>query len=56
MSVAVLSSHNLPSSLEINNMQEAINKEFSPKSNNELQGKAPLYYNPIPPYSPADRV
>ncbi|KAG5022617.1 hypothetical protein AAZX31_07G133400 [Glycine max] len=56
ISVAVLSSQNLPSSLEMNNMQEAINKEFNSKNNNELQGKAPLYYNPIPPYSPADRV
>ncbi|TKY65932.1 dentin sialophosphoprotein isoform X1 [Spatholobus suberectus] len=56
ISVAILSSQKLPSSLEMNNMQEAINKEFCSKNNNELQGKAPLNYNPIPPYSPADRV
>jgi len=40
----------------MNNIQEAIDKEFSWKNNHELQGKAALYYNPIPPYSPADRV
>lgn len=56
MSVVVLGNQKLPSSLEMNNIQEAIDKKFSSKSNNELQGKAPLYYNPIPPYSPADRV
>ncbi|CAJ1802384.1 unnamed protein product [Sphenostylis stenocarpa] len=56
ISVVVLSSQELPNSLEMNNIQEAIDKEFSSKTNNELQGKAPLYYNPIPPYSPADRV
>ncbi|KAL2336488.1 hypothetical protein Fmac_010934 [Flemingia macrophylla] len=56
ISVAILSNQKLPSSLEMNNMHEAINKEFSSKNNNELQGKAPLNYNPNPPYSPADRV
>nr|KYP47401.1 hypothetical protein KK1_030931 [Cajanus cajan] len=56
ISVSVLSSQKLPKSLEMNNMQEEINKEFSSKNYNELQGKAPLNYNPNPPYSPADRV
>ncbi|RDY07654.1 hypothetical protein CR513_08200, partial [Mucuna pruriens] len=55
ISVTVLNSQKLPSSLEMNNTQDAINKEFSSINNNKLQGKAPLYYNPIPPYSPADR-
>ncbi|KAK7395178.1 hypothetical protein VNO78_15725 [Psophocarpus tetragonolobus] len=56
ISVALLNSQKLPSSLEMNNMQEAIKKEFSSKNNNEHQRKAHLNYNPIPPYSPADRV
>ncbi|KAK7294600.1 hypothetical protein RJT34_17489 [Clitoria ternatea] len=53
--VAVLSSQKLPSSLEMNNIHEDFIKEFSSK-NNELQGKAPLNYNPVPPLSPVDRV
>ncbi|XP_014521812.1 uncharacterized protein LOC106778366 [Vigna radiata var. radiata] len=56
VSVIVLGNQKLQSSLEMNNIQEAIDKGFSSKNNQELQGKAALYYNPIPPYSPADRV
>ncbi|XP_061356457.1 uncharacterized protein LOC133300891 [Gastrolobium bilobum] len=56
ISVAVLSSQKLPSSLEMSIMQEEINKELSSKNNNELQEKAPINYNPIPPISPVDRV
>ncbi|XP_027350029.1 uncharacterized protein LOC113861426 [Abrus precatorius] len=56
ISVSVLSSQKLPSSLEMNTMEEEINKKFSSKNSKELQGKAPLYYNPIPPLSPVDRV
>ncbi|XP_047156771.1 uncharacterized protein LOC124827701 [Vigna umbellata] len=56
VSVIVLGNQKLQSSLEMNNIQEAIDKGFSSKNNHEVQGKAALYYNPIPPYSPADRV
>ncbi|MED6133558.1 hypothetical protein PIB30_029349 [Stylosanthes scabra] len=48
ISVAVLSSQKLPSFLEKLNMHEDIK--------NELQGKASINYNPIPPVSPVGRV
>lgn len=56
ISVVVLSSQKLPSSLEMSNKQERINKELSFMNNNEHQEKAPKNYNPIPPLSPVDRV
>lgn len=56
ITVAVLSSQKLPSSLEMSNMHEEINKELSSKDNYELQGKASINYNPIPPVSPVGRV
>ncbi|KAK7339769.1 hypothetical protein VNO77_20451 [Canavalia gladiata] len=57
ISLTILSSQKPPSSLEMNSIQEEINKDFNSKNNNkELQGNAPLNYNPIPPLSPVDRV
>ncbi|XLR19577.1 uncharacterized protein LOC107636623 [Arachis ipaensis] len=48
ISVAVLSSQKLPTFLEMSNMHDDIKYE--------LQGKASINYNPIPPVSPVGRV
>ncbi|KAF7825599.1 uncharacterized protein G2W53_016763 [Senna tora] len=57
ISVAVLSCQKLSSSLELTHMHEEIFEGAnSLKNNNDLLGKAPVNYTPIPPLSPAGRV
>ncbi|RDX90714.1 hypothetical protein CR513_27396, partial [Mucuna pruriens] len=56
VSVAILSCHKLPGSLEMGCMHEENLKEPSSKNHSKLQGKAPLRYAPMPPLSPVGRV
>lgn len=54
ISVVLLSGQKLPNFLEMSNMN--INKGPSSMNKNELQEKAPINYNQIPPLSPVGRV
>ncbi|KAK7286857.1 hypothetical protein RJT34_22168 [Clitoria ternatea] len=56
ISVAVLSSHKQPGSLEISSMHDEFLKEPSSNNNSKHEGKAPLRYAPMPPLSPVSRV